>query len=85
MNKKELMKLHKKAAEAAEKSKAAAFDDSISEEEFDKLVDAECEAIDALVDALVEFAGGMLSHEDANRLALRKFDEVGALIKRLAA
>jgi hypothetical protein len=66
-------------------SEAATYDESISEEEFDAIIDAECEANDNLIDALVDFGNGILSRDDAAVVVLRRFESVGELISRLAA
>ena len=73
------------AKSAKEASEAAIHDDSISEAEFDAILDAECEANDNLIDALVDFGNGVLKREDAETVVLRRFERVGELIARLAA
>jgi hypothetical protein len=82
---KSIKSLYAIAKNAKMASEAAVNNEAISEIEFDAIIDAECEANDALIDALVNFGNGALSRDDAERVVLYKFDRMGALIARLAA
>lgn len=64
---------------------AAVRNPFIEEDEFMAIVDAECEAYDVLIDALVEFSAGAITARDASDIVLRRFDKLGALVERLAA
>lgn len=78
----------KNAYKAAKVAKAASdsaiWNDNMSDAEFDAIVDAECEANDILIAALIDFANGALNHDDASRIVLYRFEQVGALVNRLA-
>ena len=79
----------KNAYKAAKVAKAASdsaiWNDSLTDAEFDEIIDAECEANDVLIDALVDFSKGIISRDDASNVVLRRFEQVGALVNRLAA
>ena len=84
-NAKSIKSLYAIAKNAKMASEAAVHNETISEAEFDAIVDAECEANDALIDALVDFGNGALSRDDASLVVLYKFDKMGDLVARLAA
>ena len=56
-----------------------------TEEEFDAACDAEFEAQDTFIEALVEFAGGQLTEEDVFWMLAMQHDRVADLVRRLAA
>lgn len=81
----DVKRLYATARAAKEATDDAIRDESIEESEFDAILDAECEANDKLIDALVDFGRGMLCRDDAETVVLRRFDEVGNLVGRLAS
>ena len=81
----EIKKLYKAAAEAKSAVENAIYDEEITEESFDALSIAECEAYDELAAALVDFSEGELTERDGSNLVLRCFDSLGETIARLAA
>ncbi len=81
----EIKKLWKAAVKAKKATKAATYDDEVTMNELDAIVDAECDALDALASGLIEFTGGMLGRLDAQCLVYDRFEAVGALLARLAA
>lgn len=85
MNTNAIKSAYQAAKAAATAAKNAIGNETITDDEFDALCIAECEANDALVAELVKFANGALSERDASDLVLCKFDKLGALIARLAA
>ena len=81
----QIKKLYKIAAEAKAAVEKAIYDEEITEEAFDALSIAECEAYDELAAALVDFSKGELTERDGNNLVLRCFDSLGETIAKLAA
>ena len=75
-----------KVAKARRAAAAAAVRNPlIEEDEFMAIVDAECEAYDVLIDALIEFSAGAITARDASNIVLSRFDKLGTLVERLAA
>lgn len=81
----EIKNAYKAAKVAKAASDAAISNEGITDAEFDAIIDAECEANDVLIAALIDFANGALNHDDASRIVLYRFEQVGALVNRLAA
>lgn len=85
MNTNAIKSAYQAAKEAATAAKNAIGNDTITDDEFDALCIAECEANDALIAELVKFANGALTDREASYIVLFKFDKLGSLIARLAA
>lgn len=71
----------RKKADAVE---AAIHNETISEEAFDALLEAEDRALDALADAITEGTGGAVTPGEADMLARLHLERVGELVARLA-
>lgn len=71
-----------KARKATETARWAAFDESLTEEEFDQICEDELEAKRTLTVYLTSFLG--ISMEAAHRMVLLRFDDTCALVSKLA-
>lgn len=56
----------------------------ISEEDFDRLLEANDRALDKLADAIHRGTGGAITEGEADRLVRHRFQKVGELVARLA-
>lgn len=70
-----------KAKKTTEIAKWAAFDESLTEDEFDQICEDELEAKKAFTVYLTNFLG--ISMEAAHRMVLLRFDETCALVSKL--
>lgn len=64
---------------------AAIRNPDITEEAFDRLLEADERARDHLADAITEGTGGAVTPAEADNLARRHLDKVGELVARLRA
>jgi len=71
-----------KARKATETARWAAFDESLTEEEFDQICEDELEAKRTFTVHLTSFLG--ISMEAAHRMVLLRFDDTCALVSKLA-